>query len=144
MQLDSNIKQLEGQLEKVKEELKVGVPAVKEEAGEAASEPLKQRLSQFVQRAEPRMTNIKTHFVETNSTLKTTMAMYATSFKCIPIVNIIFSGLVKVVRAKKTPCLCFSSIYLRLSKASTSALLITERFVMIRHNKCDDNKNRRD
>lgn len=69
------MQQLEAQLETAKSEIRIGVQIVQEEAGEAASEPLKQRLTQFIQRAEPRIVNIKTHLIETTATLKTTLAL---------------------------------------------------------------------
>jgi hypothetical protein len=74
-QMESDIKQLDVQLQKIRDEIKVGVPIVREEAGEAAAEPLKQRLTNFLQKAEPRMSNLQTHLVETTATLKTTMAL---------------------------------------------------------------------
>ena len=74
--MESDIKQLESQLQRTRDELKVGIPLIQQERGVEASEPLKQRLTAFLQKAEPRMSNISQHLVEMTSTVKSTMSMF--------------------------------------------------------------------
>lgn len=74
--MESDIKQLETQLQRTRDELKTGIPLIQQERGTEASEPLKQRLTTFLQKAEPRMSNISQHLVEMTSTVKSTMTMF--------------------------------------------------------------------
>ncbi len=74
LQLEGDLKQLEAQKERVSNELKIGVPKVFEEKGEAASEPLRLRLTRFLMEAERTLGNIKTQQAELTERLQRTMS----------------------------------------------------------------------
>lgn len=100
--MESDIKQLESQLQRTREELKVGIPLIQQERGVEASEPLKQRLTAFLQKAEPRMSNISQHLVEMTSTVKSTMTMFGEGQSGTPeedTVSLFFTNLSTFIKA---------------------------------------------
>lgn len=75
-QIELDMKALEIQIDKTKRELREGVPKLVGEKGEFMSQPLKLRLTDFLSRAEPRLSSIKTQMIDADHAVKALMSRY--------------------------------------------------------------------
>jgi hypothetical protein len=75
VQLEGDIRQISTEVERLRSELKAGVPRVLEEGGQEAAEPLRMRLSMFLSLAENRLLALQKQLSVLDGTLQKTLGL---------------------------------------------------------------------